>query len=77
MIGFTPWEAWSWLGERIITQGVDERTFERVARTWVRNTRRHHLREVLAAALQEYTDWTAVKVRQCIFFSVKVKVSFG
>ena len=25
----------------------------------LRNTRRHHLRAVLAAALQEYTDWTA------------------
>nr|XP_045607611.1 neuroligin-2-like [Procambarus clarkii] len=61
MIGFTPWEAWAWLGESLVTKGVDNMTFERVARTWVRNTRHHHLREVLAAALQEYTDWTAVK----------------
>ncbi|XP_066947654.1 carboxylesterase 4A-like isoform X2 [Macrobrachium rosenbergii] len=60
VIGYTPWEAWSWLGEGLISNGVDDRTFERVARTWVRNTRHHHLREVLAAALQEYTDWTAV-----------------
>ncbi|XP_045117461.1 neuroligin-4, Y-linked-like isoform X4 [Portunus trituberculatus] len=61
MLGFTPWEAWSWLSEGLISKGVDDRTFERVARTWVRNTRRHHLREVLAATLQEYTDWTAIK----------------
>ncbi|XP_042228765.1 carboxylesterase 4A-like isoform X3 [Homarus americanus] len=61
MIGFTPWEAWAWLGESLVTKGVNDITFERVARTWVRNTRHHHLREVLAAALQEYTDWTAVK----------------
>ncbi|XP_042876886.1 neuroligin-2-like isoform X2 [Penaeus japonicus] len=60
LIGYTPWEAWSWLGQSLVEKGVDNVIFERVARTWVRNTRHHHLREVLAAALQEYTDWTAV-----------------
>ncbi|CAL4113488.1 unnamed protein product, partial [Meganyctiphanes norvegica] len=60
MIGFSPWESWSWLGDTLLMEGVDELTFTRVARTWVRNTKRHHLREVLAAALQEYTDWSAV-----------------
>lgn len=60
VIGYTPWEAWSWLGQSLVEKGVDNVIFERVARTWVRNTRHHHLREVLAAALQEYTDWTAV-----------------
>ncbi|XP_076053434.1 carboxylesterase 4A-like [Oratosquilla oratoria] len=58
MLGFNPWEARSWLGETMLAKGIDGATFERVARTWVRNTRRYRLREILAATLQEYTDWT-------------------
>ncbi|KAL7644203.1 UNVERIFIED_CONTAM: hypothetical protein RMT77_005029 [Armadillidium vulgare] len=58
IIGVTPHESWSWLGEDIISKGVDSNLFERVVRSFVRNTRKHHLREVMAVAVQEYTDWT-------------------
>ncbi|KAF2347642.1 Carboxylesterase type B, partial [Trinorchestia longiramus] len=61
MLGFTPWEGWSWLPHEL-HRGVENSTMVRIARTLIRNTRRHHLKAVLAAALQEYTDWSVPSV---------------
>lgn len=57
LIGVTRAEAYFAFNFEDVQYGIEADRRSKILRTYVRNTYRYHLNEILATIVNEYTDW--------------------